>query len=215
MSALSKSVGPTSSTTLSAARTLPSRYARTIRLPAAYARVGPLASRAANARVSASSASSGTMRFTMFHHADVGASREDLAFSPNHQGSERGLLCRRHGASQVFHERLAEQVQGGIRQREYPESARSLEAHLFIHHCLLQSTAPTTRPIPLGQRDGLRSDGGGLRRPRLSDRFVRRSASPVPRSAAAQWWPRRLPWLGAIVRRGRSRSPGRASRSSP
>src|SRR5260370_40913482 len=73
-------------------------------------------------------------------HADVGASREDLAFSPNHQGSERGLLCRRHGASQVFHERLAEQVQGGIRQREYPESARSLEAHLFIHHGLHSGT---------------------------------------------------------------------------
>src|SRR4029077_7931305 len=154
-------------------------------------------------------------RRSSLEHADVGASREDLAFSPNQQGSERGLLCRRHGASQVFDERLAEQVQGGIRQREYPETARSLEAHLFIHHCLLQSTAPTTRPIPLGQRDGLRSDGGGLRRLRLSDRFVRRSASPVPRSAAAQWWPRRLPWSGAIVRRGRSRSPGRASRSSP
>src|SRR6266852_7050229 len=69
-------------------------------------------------------------------HADVGASREDLAFSPNQQGSERGLLCRRHGASQVFDELLAEQVQGGIRQGEYPESARGLEAHLFIHHCL-------------------------------------------------------------------------------
>src|SRR6266850_2098744 len=45
-------------------------------------------------------------------NADVGASREDLAFSPNQQGSERGLLCRSHGASQVFDELLAEQVQG-------------------------------------------------------------------------------------------------------
>src|SRR6185369_5937291 len=70
-------------------------------------------------------------------NADVGASREDLAFSPNQQGSEWGLLCRSHGASQVFDELLAEQVQGGIRQREYPESARGLEAHLSIHHCLL------------------------------------------------------------------------------
>src|SRR6266852_6412571 len=69
-------------------------------------------------------------------HADVGASREDLAFSPHHQGSERGLLCRRHGASQVFDEFLAEQVQGWIRQREYPKSARGLETHLFIHHSL-------------------------------------------------------------------------------
>src|SRR5260370_16838309 len=82
-------------------------------------------------------------------HADVGASREDLAFSPNHQGSERGLFCRRHGASQVFHERLAEQVQGGIRQRENPDSARSLEAHLSIHHCLLQSPPPSPTHTPL------------------------------------------------------------------
>src|SRR5216683_732202 len=65
---------------------------------------------------------------------------EDLAFSPNHQGSERGLLCRRHGASQVFDELLAEQVQGWIRQREYPESARGLETHLFIHHGLHSGT---------------------------------------------------------------------------
>src|SRR5712664_3364737 len=39
-------------------------------------------------------------------------------------------------APQVFDELLAEQVQGRIRQREYPESARGLEAHLFTHHCL-------------------------------------------------------------------------------
>src|SRR6266404_7622614 len=55
-------------------------------------------------------------------HADVGASREDLAFSPNDQGSERGLLCRRHGASQVFHERLAEQVQGGFASVSIPRA---------------------------------------------------------------------------------------------
>src|SRR5713101_9583422 len=74
-------------------------------------------------------------RFSL-ENAHVGAAREDLAFRPNHQGSERSLLCRSHGASQVFNELLAEQVQGRIRQREYPESARGLEAHLFIHHCL-------------------------------------------------------------------------------
>src|SRR5258706_13762641 len=74
-------------------------------------------------------------RFSL-ENAHVGASREDLAFRPNHQGSERSLLCRSHGASQVFDELLAEQVQGRIRQREYPESAGGLEAHLFIHHCL-------------------------------------------------------------------------------
>src|SRR6266851_2823850 len=50
----------------------------------------------------------------------------------------------------------------------------------------LQPT-PTTPPIPLCQRDGLRSDGGGLRRPRSICRFVRRLVSPVPRSAAAEW----------------------------
>src|SRR5258708_40191720 len=55
-------------------------------------------------------------------HANVGASREDLAFSPNGQGSERGLLCRRHGASQVFHERLAEQVQGGFASVSIPRA---------------------------------------------------------------------------------------------
>src|SRR5437867_10087257 len=37
--------------------------------------------------------------------------------------TSKALLCRSHGASQVFDELLAEQVQGGIRQREYPESA--------------------------------------------------------------------------------------------
>src|SRR6266436_9496458 len=73
-------------------------------------------------------------------NAHVGASREDSAFSVNHQGSERGLLGRSHGASQVFNELLAEQVQRRIRQGEYPESARGLEAHLFIHHCLHSGT---------------------------------------------------------------------------
>ena len=42
--------------------------------------------------------------------------------------------------SQVFDELLAEQVQGWIRQREYPESARGLETHRFIHHSLHSGT---------------------------------------------------------------------------
>src|ERR1700730_13589718 len=93
-------------------------------------------------------------RRSSLEHADVGASREDRAFGPDQQGSEWGLLRRSHRASQVFDELLAEQVQRGIHQGEYPESARGLEAHLFIHHCLLQSTAsdyPTNTTLPKGR----------------------------------------------------------------
>ena len=46
----------------------------TIFLPAANARVAPLASRSANALASNSSFSSGRTRFTMFHRSNVAAS---------------------------------------------------------------------------------------------------------------------------------------------
>ena len=80
---------------------------------------------------------------------------KDLAFSPNHQCSQRGVLCRRHGVSQVFDELLAQQIQRRIRQRKYPEGARDLEAHVFSHRSLHRrkiDSMQTVRPPAVVER---------------------------------------------------------------
>src|SRR2546426_7686983 len=84
-------------------------------------------------------------------NADVGSSGEDLALCPNHQCPERGLLCRRHGVSQVSDELLAEQIQRRIRQRQYPEGTKGLEAHLFIHRIASPGLLLLVLPLSVGQ----------------------------------------------------------------